>query len=128
MFIFTLPLETITYINNQLNSGLVKEDKVMFYKNILRCIDKFGFDRLISLANQHRTRILSRYKEPIKFKSLNFKGRSRMKTIVGYNKNYNSVINSFITLSWLTRGKALTIPDHLFQGLPRKHQRVHQEQ
>lgn len=87
--------------------------KEKFYATILDCIYKFGFGRLMSLAISKRERILKRYSKcPIKFTSLTFNGRSRLSSdIVSYNKNYNSVINSFVNLSWNVSGrKKLTIP------------------
>ena len=99
---------TIEYISKQLET--CDDKKRDFYNNILRCIDKFGFDRLLSLALQKQKRVISRYSDkPIEFKSLSFKGRSRKGRIIDYNKNYNSVINSFISLSGLGR-KSFDIP------------------
>jgi transposase len=101
---------TVQYIDNQLNTGNIKEDKIKYYNNILKYINKFGFDRLYRLALQKRNRVIDHYsKTPIEFKSLSFSGRSRKKKIVDYNKNYNSVINSYISLSWVGR-KSMDIP------------------
>lgn len=98
---------TIEYINKQLKTCDAK--KVDFYKNIIRCCDKFGFNRLLNLAIRKRDRVLRKYAEPIVFKSLSFRGRSRKKYIVEYNKNYNSRINAFISLSFPTR-KSMDVP------------------
>lgn len=98
---------TVDYIHSQLGKD---EKKTDFYNNILRCIEKFGFDRLLSLATTKRDRIVRYYsRKPIEFKSLTFRGRSRKKLIVDYNSNYNSQINAFISLSWETR-KSMDIP------------------
>jgi transposase len=101
---------TIDYINNQIKNGGLSNDKILFYKNILRLCEKFGFDRLLSLAISKRNRILNKYKKPIEFKSLTFRGRCRLLDIISYNKNFNSKINSFISLSWLNKGEKLHIP------------------
>lgn len=81
-----------------------------FYNNILRLCDKFGFERLYNLALAKRKRILNHYSnKPIEFKSLSFGGKSRKKYIIDFNKNFGSVINSFISLSGFDR-KSLNIP------------------
>ena len=98
----------VEYIHSQINN--VDETKKKFYNNILACIDKFGFDRLYNLALSKRNRIIKHYsKYPVEFKSLSFSGRSRKVDIISYNGNYNSVINSFISLSGLNR-KSFDIP------------------
>jgi putative transposase len=100
----------VNYINNQLETE-TNIDKINFYQSILYYINKFGLDRLLKLAIERRERVLKHYSEPINFKSLTFCGRSRkVGNIISYNENYNSVISSFINLSWLTRGSTLSIP------------------
>ena len=106
---------TLEYINSQLANGGLDEKKVKFYQNILDKCSKFGFERLMELALSLRTRILKRYAKPIEFKSLTFAGRSRKKHIVAYNKNYNSEINAFISLSFPTR-KSMDIPVKFSKG------------
>lgn len=99
---------TIEYINNELIA--CEECKKQFYNNILRCINKFGFDRLYSLALRKRTRMINHYSEyPIEFKTLSFSSRSRKTKIIDYNKKYNSVINAFISLSGFSK-KSFDIP------------------
>jgi transposase len=98
----------VSYINEQCKT--CDENKLKFYKNILFHIEKFGLFRLLLLSLQRKNRIIKHYsKYPIEFKSLTFGGRSRKKIIVSYNKNYNSVINSFITLTWNNK-KKIDIP------------------
>ena len=98
----------IEYINN--NISCCDNKKREFYNNILRCCEKFGFDRLYDLALHKRKRIIKHYSEyPIEFKSLTFSGRCRKKHIVDYNKKFGSVINSFISLSGFSR-KSFDIP------------------
>lgn len=99
---------TVEYINKQLESVDVKKQE--YYKSILSVISKYGFERLYALALARRNRAIEKYsKKPIEFKSLTFSGRSRKKLIIGYNSNYNSVINAFISLSWEGR-KSMDIP------------------
>ena len=99
---------TIDYINSNISS--CDEKKREFYNNILRCCNKFGFNRLYGLALSKRKRIIKHYSEyPIEFKSLTFSGRSRKKCIIDYNKKFGSKINSFITLSGFGR-KSFHIP------------------
>lgn len=98
----------LDYINEQMPK--VDEKKQRFYKTILGEIEKFGFDRLYTLALSRRERTYKKYAEhPIEFKSLTFRGRSRKKLIIDYNSRFGSVINAFISLSSLGR-KSFDIP------------------
>lgn len=95
---------TVEYITNQLLSNTLTDDKRKYYNNILRCINKFGFDSLYKLALSKRERIINKYAEtPITFKKITFSGRSRKKVILDYNKHYGSVINAFVSLSGINR-------------------------
>ena len=99
---------TIEYIAKQIET--CDNKKRDFYNNILRCVDKFGFDRLMNLASQKRNRVISRYADkPIEFKSLSFSGRCRKTKIIDYNSKFGSVINAYISLSGLGR-KSFDIP------------------
>jgi len=64
-----------------------------------RIIDKFGIDRLMALALLKRENTLRKYPDPINFTSLTFRGRSRLTTGI-VNRNKDSIIEGFITLSW----------------------------
>ena len=98
----------VEYINSQIDN--VDDNKKQFYNNILNYINKFGLERLLNLALSKRNRIIKHYQErPIEFKTLTFSGRCRKNDIISYNKNYNSVINSFVSLSGLNR-KSFDIP------------------
>ena len=98
----------VEYIIKQLETCDTK--KKDFYDNIIRCINKFGFDRLMNLALQKRNRIVSKYAETsIDFKSLTFSGRCRKTKIIDYNSKFGSVINAYISLSGLGR-KSFDIP------------------
>ena len=98
----------VEYINSQLDN--VDDNKKQFYNNILHYINKFGLGRLLSLSLSKRNRIIKQYQErPIEFNSLTFSGRCRKTNIISYNKNYNSIINSFVSLSGLNR-KSFDIP------------------
>ena len=103
---------TIDYISGQVNKKDLDKDKLNLYNNILCYVNKFGFDRLLCLALQKRNRILDYYSAySVQFKALTFRGRSRLaQDIISYNENFNSVINSFINVSWLGRGNKLSIP------------------
>ena len=99
---------TIEYIQSQV--ATCDEKKREYYQSILECISKFGFARLMALALQKRTHAIAKYSnKPIEFKSLTFNGRSRKKKILDWNKNYNSEINVFISLSGFGR-KSMDIP------------------
>ena len=105
---------TINYIKSSISK--CDEEKRGFYNNILRCCDKFGFERLYRLALSKRNRIVKHYSEyPIEFKSLTFSGRSRKKRIIEYNHRFGSVINSFISLSGFSR-KSFYIPVSFNKG------------
>lgn len=100
---------TVEFITKQLTTCDSK--KKDYYNNILRCIDKFGFDRLMCLALSKRQQVIKHYcKKTIEFKSLTFRGRSRKVKILDYNSNYNSVIKTFISLSGFNGRKSLDIP------------------
>ena len=100
---------TVEYITKQLTTCDSK--KKDYYNNILRCINKFGFDRLMRLALSKRQQVIKHYsRKPIEFKSLTFRGRSRKSKILDYNSNYNSVIKTFISLSGFNGRKSLDIP------------------
>ena len=99
---------TIEYINGNISN--CDEKKREFYNNILRCCNKFGFDRLYKLALSKRHRIIKNYSEyPIEFKSLSFSGRCRKTRIIDYNSKFSSKINSFVSLSGFSR-KSFDIP------------------
>ena len=98
----------IDYINSNINK--CDEKKHEFYNNILRCCNKFGFERLYNLALSKRKRVVKHYSEhPIEFKSLTFSGRCRKTRIIDYNSKFGSVINSFVSLSGIGR-KSFDVP------------------
>ena len=100
---------TLRYLEQQV-LVCTDADKVKFYKDIIECCGKFGFDRLFRLAMSKRERIVRKYSEhPIEFKSLTFGGRSRKSTLLAYNKRFGSVINAFMSLSGFKR-KTFDIP------------------
>ena len=99
---------TINYISS--NISKCDEKKREFYNNILRCCNKFGFERLYNLALSKRKRIVTYYSEyPIEFKSLTFGGRCRKTRIIDYNSKFGSVINSFVSLSGIGK-KSFDVP------------------
>ena len=102
--------DIVAYIKSKLEDVSTEPKKRDYYQNILRCIEKFGFERLMRLALQRRNRVIRKYfAEPIEFKSLTFSGRSRKKLILGENGNKKSTIKAFANLSWETR-KTMAIP------------------
>ena len=99
---------TISYITSNISN--CDEKKREFYSNILRCCEKFGFERLYTLALSKRKRIVKNYSEyPIEFKSLTFSGRCRKTRIIDYNHRFGSKVNSFVSLSSIGR-KSFDIP------------------
>lgn len=95
------------------------QEKEKFYADILDTIYKFGFTRLFVLAISKRDRIIKKYsKHPIEFKSLNFRGRSRLsEDIVSMNENRKSIVNSFANISWYLKDrKKMTIPMKYSKG------------
>ena len=106
--------DTISYIKS--NIYKCDNNKRDFYNNILRCCEKFGFERLYALALSKRKRIVNKYADsPIGFRSLIFSGRCRKKRIIDYNRRFGSVINSFISLSGFSR-KSFDIPVSFNKG------------
>lgn len=99
---------TINYISS--NISKCDEKKCEFYNNILRCCNKFGFERLYNLALSKRKCVFEHYSEyPIGFKELTFSGRCRKTRIIDHNRRFGSKINSFISLSGIGR-KSFDIP------------------
>ena len=99
---------TLQYINS--NISKCDEKKREFYNNILRCCEKYGFERLYNLALSKRKRIVKHYSGYlIEFKSLTFSGRCRKTKIIDYNHRFGPVINSFISLSGIGR-KSFDVP------------------
>lgn len=91
----------------------MNQEKEKFYADVLDTIYKFGFTRLFAIALNKRNRIIKHYSEhPIEFKSLSFRGRSRLRNdIVSMNDNKKSTINSFANISWYTNTrKTMIIP------------------
>ncbi len=105
---------TIAYIKSNIDK--CDEKKRDFYNNIIRCCEKFGFERLYALALSKRKRIINKYtNNPIEFRLLTFSGRCRKKKIIDYNRKFGSVINSYISLSGLNR-KSFDIPVSFNKG------------
>ena len=105
-------------IINYIKANIDKCDdkKHNFYDNILRCCNKFGFERLYNLALSKRERTVKHYSEyPIEFKSLTFSGRCRKTKIIDYNSRFGSKINSFVSLSGIGR-KSFDIPTAFNKG------------
>lgn len=91
----------VDYVSTALMNETV-ESKRKLYTHILDYINRFGFDRLMCLAISKRNEVISRYKDPIKFVSLSFRGRSRLSTdIVSYNRNFDSTINAFVCVGFV---------------------------
>jgi len=90
---------TLEYIKEKL---LVEKDenKIKFYNNILYYCQKFGFEKLLKIALFKKEVVFKKYnKKPIEFKSLTYQTTIQANNeILGYNKNYNSIIKSFIIL------------------------------
>lgn len=115
---------TLTYLARHGYFGIVdyllekfvnetNQKKELFYATLLDTIYKFGFTRLFAIAMSKRNRIIKYYSErPIEFKSLSFRGRSRLRNdIVSMNNNRCSTINSFANISWYTdTRKTMIIP------------------
>lgn len=100
--------DSYDYLLTQLEL-ITDNNKILFYQDIIKNINKFGFERLLNLALLKRNNIKNKlFKNPHIFTSLNFRTVSRVKTeIVGYNKNRNSVIEAFINIG----GYAIDISD-----------------
>lgn len=81
----------------------VDESKQKFYRAILRCISKFGFDRLMRLTLSRREAVFAEYinRGKITFESLTFSGRSRIKRpIVDARRNDTGKFDYYIEISW----------------------------
>ena len=102
---------TYEYIKEKASDETLEENLITYYKELLRVFDKFGYDRLLSLALSKRQRLLSKYNEKvIEFTSLTFGGRSRKKDILVKNKNKHSSLDNFILLSGFENYDTMAIP------------------
>ena len=102
--------DTTAYVANALAIE-PDESKKKFYQQVLGYIKKFGIERLLRLALSRRQHVLAMYAHPIEFKSLSFRGRSRLSCeVVSYNRNYNSVIKAFINIGWTATRETLAVP------------------
>ena len=93
--------DTVYWLETKIPS--VDESKQKFYRDILRYIAKFGFDRLMRLALSRRETAFSEYVErgKITFESLTFSGRSRIKRpIVDARRNETGKFDYYIEISW----------------------------
>ena len=95
------------YISKQFadENKTLSDDKRKFYENILRCVDKFSYERLYRLASSKRDRVFDRYRKrnAVHFEKLTFGARSRKANFIQFNTNKDSLIDAFIELSWKTR-------------------------
>ena len=102
--------DTPAYVANALLSE-PEESKRKFYTQVLGYIEKYGMERLLHLAVSRRQQVLALYAHPIEFKSLSFRGRSRLSCeVVSYNRNFKSVIKAFINIGWTATRETLTLP------------------
>lgn len=93
--------DTVYWLESKIPS--VDESKQKFYRTILRCISKFGFDRLMRLALSRREAVFAEYitRGKITFESLTFSGRSRIKRpIVDARRNETGKFDYYIEISW----------------------------
>ena len=93
--------DTVYWLESKIPS--VDESKQKFYRAILRCISKFGFDRLMRLALSRREAVFAEYitRGKITFDSLTFSGRSRIKRpIVDARRNETGKFDYYIEISW----------------------------
>jgi transposase len=115
--------KTLTYLSKYGNDKIMtwlpellakeeKPKKINYYQGILDCVEKFGLPRLMITAMSRKDRTIKRYSEfPIEFKSLTFRGRSRLSTpILSYNDDFDSTIKAFINISWIERNSVMSIP------------------
>lgn len=103
---------TVDYLSEKFVNE-TNQKKEAFYAMLLDTIYKFGFTKLFAIVMSKRNRIIERYSQrPIEFKSLSFRGRSRLSDdIVSMNDNKKSTINSFANISWYTNTrKTMIIP------------------
>lgn len=101
---------TLFYIKQLLLNDDLPSSKKELFKDIVFYCEKYSFERLLKLALLKRENVFKKYSNPIEFKSLTFRGRSRKKQLISYNKRFSSKINGFISLSWSNEKKTLDIP------------------
>lgn len=93
------PLDINYLVNKLQNPNTLNKHQIQKYNSIIKCINKFGYERLWNLAQRKRNRILSQYKEPINFTSLTFDGEVKRKTCILRNKNHRSKISTFASIT-----------------------------
>ena len=118
------------YISKQFadENKKLSDEKRKFYENILRCADKFSYERLYRLASSKRDRVFDRYRKrnAVHFEKLTFGARSRKANFIQFNTNKNSLIDAFVELSWkaklcsslsVTQNRSLVILKSLIQNI-----------
>lgn len=93
--------DTVYWLESKIPT--VDESRQKFYRAILRCISKFGLDRLMRLALSRREAVFAEYinRGKITFESLTFSGRSRItRPIVDARRNVNGKFDYYIEISW----------------------------
>ena len=93
--------DTVYWLESKIPT--VDESKQKFYRTIIRCINKFGSDRLMRLAMSRREAVFAKYinRGKVIFESLTFSGRSRIKRpIVDARRNVNGKFDYYIEISW----------------------------
>jgi len=98
-------------ISSNLKIPSMDKKKAIFFQEIKDYCDKFGENRLLSLALQRRNLIIKRYSRLIEFNELSFRTITRINSnIFDFNKNYLSKFNGYINLGGYDRYKKLSIP------------------
>ncbi len=68
------------YLQKKLEDADLKDSQLKFYLDVIYYLEKFGEERLLSLAFMKRENILQRYNKAIEFKSLNYRSESSNKS------------------------------------------------
>ena len=82
-------------------------DKIEFFKDVIRYLEKYGEERLLRLAVSKRISILEKYTHPIVFKSLSY--RSALQSQAPLLQNHRGFTNAMIVIPGMN-GRKIIVP------------------
>ena len=98
-------------ISSQLKIPINDKKKAVFYQDVIKYCEKFGENRLLDLAQQRKTIIISRKSKCIQFNQLSYRTITRINSnLVDFNKNFLSKFNGFVNIGGYSDYKKLSIP------------------
>lgn len=96
---------SVEYLSKKLEDVDIKDSQLKFYLEVLRCLEKFGEERLLNLAFSKRENILKRYNRPIVFNSLSY--RSAIRTKAPLLQEHKGFTNAMVVINSMYSRDAL---------------------